>query len=42
MSLLVEAEALAAVKQCIEEHEVCIDRIVPLPRQIDPTRDRYC
>lgn len=42
MSLLVEETAIEAVRRCISESGVQIDRIVLLPRQIDPTRDRYC
>jgi len=42
MSLLVEAEAIEAVRRCIPESGVQIDRIVSLPRQIDPARDKYC
>lgn len=42
MSLLVEEGAIEAVRRCISESGVQIDRIVLLPRQIDPTRDKYC
>ena len=42
MSLLVEEEAIEAVRRCISESGVQIDRIVLLPRQIDPARDKYC
>ena len=42
MSLLVEADAIEAVRRCIEESGTEIDRIVLLPRQIDPSRDQYC
>ncbi|MEL7610362.1 MAG: DUF3343 domain-containing protein [Bacillota bacterium] len=42
MSLLAEAEAIEAVRRCISESGVQIDRVVALPRQIDPTRDKYC
>lgn len=42
MSLLVEAGAIEAVRRCISESGVQIDRIVLLPRQIDPARDKYC
>ncbi len=42
MSLLVDAEAIEAVRRCISESGVQIDRIVRLPRQIDPARDKYC
>ncbi len=42
MSLLVEASVIDAVRHCIEVSCTAIDRIVQLPRQIDPTRDKYC
>ena len=42
MSLLVDAADIVAVRRCIPESGAEIDRIVLLPRQIDPARDRYC
>lgn len=42
MSLLVDASAIEAVQQCIRESGVEITRVVALPRQIDPRRDRFC
>lgn len=42
MSLLVASDAIEAVRQCIEESGVEITRVVALPRQIDPRRDRFC
>jgi hypothetical protein len=42
MSLLVEEAELEAVKGCIERSGIEIDKIVALPRQINPKRDRYC
>lgn len=42
ISLLVDTEDIDALRRCIPESGATIDRIVCLPRQIDPTRDRYC
>lgn len=42
MSLLVEEAELEAVRECIECSGIEIDKIVPLPRQINPKRDRFC
>lgn len=42
MSLLVEEEYVEAVRQAVSESGVEIDRIVKLPCQIDPRRDKYC
>lgn len=42
MSLLVDITDIDAVKRCISESGTEIDRIVLLPRQINPARDRYC
>lgn len=42
MSLLVDGPAIDAVRKAVETSGIEIDRIVELPRQIDPTRDRYC
>jgi hypothetical protein len=42
MSLLVGADAIAEVRQCIEASQAAYDRIVALPRQIDPHRDKFC
>ncbi|SHH74656.1 Protein of unknown function [Sporobacter termitidis DSM 10068] len=42
MSLLVEQRELEAVKACIEVSGIEIDKIVLLPRQIDPMRHKFC
>ena len=42
MSLLVDTADIDAVRRCIPESGAEIDRIVLLPRQINPARDRYC
>lgn len=42
MSLLVEAPELDAVNECIGKSGIEIDRVVALPRQIDPHRNKYC
>lgn len=42
ISLLVKPEDVDAVERCIPESGAEIDRIVALPRQINPGRDRYC
>ncbi len=42
ISLLVRAEDIEELQRCIPESEAEIDRIVALPRQINPHRDRYC
>ena len=42
MSLLVEEAELEAVRGCIVSSGIEIDRVVSLPRQINPRRDRYC
>ncbi|NLY08881.1 MAG: DUF3343 domain-containing protein [Tissierellia bacterium] len=42
MSLLVDKDHIDAVRKCIDESGIVIDRIVPLENQINPDRDRYC
>ncbi|MBQ6807871.1 MAG: DUF3343 domain-containing protein [Firmicutes bacterium] len=42
MSLLVTEEHIAAVRQAVEDSGIAYDRIVDLPRQINPHRDVYC
>ncbi|MCH4167259.1 MAG: DUF3343 domain-containing protein [Megasphaera sp.] len=42
VSLLVTAADIDAVKQCIAETGAAYEKIVALPRQIDPHRDMYC
>ena len=42
MSLLVEQEQIEAVRLAIPDSGAEIDKIVKLPRQINPQRDRYC
>ncbi len=42
MSLLVQAADIEGVRQCIDEMQASYDRIVCLPRQINPKRDRFC
>lgn len=42
VSLLVTAENIDAVKQCIAETGAAYEKIVALPRQINSHRDVYC
>lgn len=42
ISLLVEPSAIEQVRQCIAETQDTFDRIVRLPVQINPNRDKYC
>lgn len=42
MSLLVEEDAIEKVRSAIEETGQEYERIVKLPCQIDPRRDKYC
>lgn len=42
MSLLVADKDIGVVRQEAEASGIAYDRIVPLPRQIDPRRDVYC
>ena len=42
MSLLIEEEAIQAVRGCLEGHRDEYVDIVPLAGQIRPHRDRYC
>ena len=42
MSLLVEEDAIEKVRRAIEETGQEYERIVKLPCQIDPRRDKYC
>jgi hypothetical protein len=42
MSLLVGADAIDQVRQCIEESHAGYERIVCLPRQSNPRRDTFC
>lgn len=42
MSLLVAEECIASVREAVEKSGIAYDRIVPLPRQINPHRDVYC
>lgn len=42
MSILVEEPELEAVKECVNLSGIEIDKIVPLPRQIDPLRNKFC
>lgn len=42
MSLLVEESAIDDVRRIIEENGAEYDRMVRLPKQINPKRDVYC
>lgn len=42
ISLLVSAADIVNLERCIPDSGAQIDRIVSLPRQINPHRDRYC
>ncbi|MCH4179487.1 MAG: DUF3343 domain-containing protein [Megasphaera sp.] len=42
VSLLVLAADIDAVKQCIAETGTAYEKIVRLPRQINPRRDAFC
>lgn len=42
ISLLVRPSAIEAVRQCLKESRISYERIVCLPRQIQPARDRFC
>ncbi len=42
MSLLVEEEMIGAVRLCIRESGIAIQKIVKLPRTIDPGRNKFC
>jgi hypothetical protein len=42
MSLLVMEPELKAVEESITLSGIEIDRIVPLPRQLDPMRGKFC
>ncbi|WP_301860014.1 DUF3343 domain-containing protein [uncultured Megasphaera sp.] len=42
VSLLVEADTLPALRQCIADTGAAYEKIVPLPRQIDAHRDSFC
>lgn len=42
ISLLVEEKYLDVIRDCIEEHEIEILKIVEIERDINPNRDKYC
>lgn len=42
VSLLVTEANIGAVRQCIEDAGAAYEKIVALPRQIQPRRDRFC
>ena len=42
MSLLVRAEDIDAVRECIERNKAAYYDIVAMPCQIQPRRDKYC
>ena len=42
MSLLIASEHIEAVRDCVERHQAKFVRIVGLPCQIQPGRNRFC
>ncbi len=42
VSLMVEEKDLQIIRSCAEEHNIEILKIVEIPRDINPTRGRYC
>jgi len=42
ISLLIQAEDVDQVRQCVEEHGIEILGITEVEKDINPNRDRYC